>query len=244
MTSFEDKKIIIAGGGQGIGAATGRKLAAAGAHVELWDIAEEAGAALASSLRLAGGTADYRNVNVFDYEETEAAVERFTAEHGRLDGLMCTVGGGLQGPILDVDGAFFEKQIRLNLLSVFNCGRAAVAPMAAQKAGRLLFFTSTTGGLPGMAGYGAGKAGVESLVKSFHAELGPLGIGTNAIMPNLVATEMTKRFYRDNNLEHVMDQMAQSMPFGVGTPEEVADVAVYLLSDEARRVSNSIINLL
>lgn len=241
MTGHSDSRIIIAGGGQGIGAATALKLTAEGAHVEIWDIAEKEANELVDVIRDRGGNAEYRAVDVFDYPATEAAVTRFVDTHGRLDGMMCTVGGGLEGAILDIDGAFFERQIRLNLLSVFNTARAAAAPMKDQRYGRIVVFTSTTGGLPGMASYGAGKAGVESLLQSFHAELGEFGIGINAILPSLTVTEMTLRYYRENKLEHVMEEYVSKMPFGANTPEEIADIAVYLLSEAARRVTNSVV---
>lgn len=241
---FTDKVAVVAGGGQGIGAAIAIKLAGEGAHVEVWDVDTDGGDAVVESIRSSGGTARFLRTNVLAFAEVNGGVQRVVAERGALDIMVCSVGGGRFTPFLDTDGDFFEREIRLNLTSVYNCARAAAEPMVDRNEGRMLFFSSTTGGTPGLAPYGAGKAGVESLMKSMVAEFAQSRVGVNAIMPNVTDTGLTRGSYATvQNGAEMLREVSASMPFGINTPEEVADVALYLVSDDARRITGSIVNL-
>jgi NAD(P)-dependent dehydrogenase (short-subunit alcohol dehydrogenase family) len=97
----------------------------------------------------ADGSATFTRIDVLDFAAVEARVQAFVQEHETLDVVTSTVDGGDFVPFLQMDGAFFEKELHPNLVSTVNCARAAAAPMVAQDSGRMLFFTPTTAVNPG-----------------------------------------------------------------------------------------------
>lgn len=241
---FDDKVAIVAGGAQGIGGAIATALAWEGASVEIWDIDQSLGDEAVNRISRAGGKASFSVVDVLNFDAVVSAVERTTAREGHLDNMVCTVGGGRFVPFLETSGDSFEKEIRLNLLSVYNCARAAAVPMVERNEGRMLFFTSTTGGAPGLAPYGASKAAVESLIRTITAELAATKVGVNSIMPGLTDTGLTRAAFEAlDNGEVALQQMSEGEGFGMNTPESVAELALYLLSQEAERVRGTVVRM-
>ena len=109
--------------------------------------------------------------------------------------------------------------------------------------GKMLFFTSTTGGVPGLTGYSAGKAVVESVMKSIISETGGTKITINCILPGAVPTKLTAGFFESLGVgrEDMLASLGAGSPWGLTTQEEVARVALWLLSDEARRLKGQIV---
>lgn len=238
---FKDKVAIVAGGGQGIGAAIATALAAEGAQVSVWDINEEGAKETVKEIEATNGGATATKMDALNYDQVKAGVNQVVKESGKLDIMVCTVGGGLFRPFKDFDADFWKQQVSYNLDSVFNCAHAALAPMLEKNYGKMLFFTSATGGIPNLAGYEVGKAAVESLIKTMVAELAQTKLNINAIMPGMTDTPHTRSLFTGPEGEKRWQQTDASRPLGINKPENVAKLALYILSDEAERLTGQVI---
>ena len=243
---FKGKKVVVVGAAEkSIGQAIARGLAAEGAQVCIWDINVESAQKTAKAIAGAGGKATVKKVNALDYNDVKGAVEATIKEFGGIDYMVDTVGGGVFKPLTDFTPEFFKQQLDFNGVSMFNCAHAILGHFMEKKEGKMIFFTSTTGGDMGLAGYGAGKAVVESLVKSLVTETAKTRINVNAIMPNVVLTPLTLGAFKAMGMDE--NQMAEGIkagnPRGLSSPEVVAGVALFLLSEQADRINGNIVHL-
>lgn len=237
---FKDKVAIVAGGSQGIGEGIAAALAAEGAEVIVWDINEQGVQEAVKKIKADNGKAKAVIMDVLNYDQVKAGVEQVVNEFGKLDIICSTVGGGKNKPFKDYTPDFFKQQVGFNLDSVFNCAHAALAPMMEKNYGKMLFFTSSTGGQADLCGYQAGKAGMESLVKTLVTELGKskAKININLIHPGICDTPLTRDFfYAMPNGEQIYQSMASRTPHGMNTPADIAKLALFLVSDEAKRLT-------
>lgn len=251
MTIKLDNRVaIVTGGANGIGRATALAFIEAGAAVAIWDVADDAGSALAAEIRDKGSKAAFFKVNVADQESVEAAVNAVVEQFGKIDILINNAGitrdaqflkfkeGKVAGKMSKGD---WDAVIGVNLTGVFNCTQAAVPYMLAQGWGRVVNASSIAGqyGNFGQTNYTASKAGVIGLTKVWARELGRRGVNVNAIAPGFIATDMTKAIP-----EQVQAGMMEHIPLGrFGQPEEVAQAYLFLASEEASYVNGSILNV-
>jgi len=243
---FKDKKAVVVGAAEdSIGQAIARGLAAEGAQVYLWDINEESAGKTAKDIVDAGGQANVLKVNALEYSSVKGAVDETISQMGGIDYMVDTVGGGVFKPLKDFTPEFFKQQLEFNGVTAFNCGHSILEHFMEKGEGKMLFFTSTTGGDMGLGGYGAGKAVVESLVKTLVAELAQTKINVNAILPGVVLTPLTlgafKAMGRDE--DQMREGIAASNPRGLSSPEAVAEVALFFLSESADRLTGQILSL-
>lgn len=238
---FKDKKAVIVGAAENsIGQGIARALAAEGARVCIWDINTESAGKTAKRIADAGGRAKVMKVNVLDYADVKKAVDSVVKEFGGIDFMIDTVGGGVIKPFKDFTPELFRQQVEFNGFSVFNCAHAVLGHFLEKNSGKMLFFTSTTGGLADHAGYGAGKAVLESLIKTMVTELSKTKININAIMPGVVPTPLTLGAMGMNE-QQVREKWGPLFPRGLNTAEEVAKLALFLLSEEADRLTGQVI---
>jgi 3-oxoacyl-[acyl-carrier protein] reductase len=247
---LENRVAIVTGGSNGIGRATALALVEAGTAVAIWDVAEEAGNALASEIRNNGGKAAFFKVNVADQESVESATTATFEEFGRIDILINNAGITRDAQLLKIkDGqvvgkmskAEWDAVIGVNLTGVFNCTQAVVPYMVAQGWGRIVNATSIAGqyGNFGQSNYTASKAGVIGLTRVWARELGRRGVTVNAIAPGFIATDMTRAIP-----EQIQAGMMEHIPLGrAGRPEEVAHAYVFLASEEASYINGSVLNV-
>ena len=224
------KAAVVTGAGSGIGRATARRLAADGFGVTVADIDGARAAATAEAIGEAA-LADACDV------ASEEAVERLLAAHmarfGRIDALVANAGIPDGRPVVEERLDTWRRVLDVNLTGVFLCGRAAARLMGP---GAAIVNTASTYGEvtePGAGAYSASKGGVRMLTKSMALELGPAGIRVNAVGPGWIRTGM-------NPLDEAerVGRIEAGIPLGrIGTPEDVADVIAFLVSDDARYIS-------
>ena len=244
---FKDKVAIVAGGGQGIGEAIAVDLGAEGANVTVWDINEENAQATVKKIEAKNGKATAVKMDALDYAQVNAGIKQVVKDNGKLDIMICTVGGGKMAPFEGSSADFFKQQLDFQIDPVFNCAHAALGPMKEKNYGYMLFFISSTGGAPMLAGYQAGKAAIQSLIQSMAAEfeLFRINVNVNGIMPNVVDTPLTRGAFKSiPGGDQRLEQMIAAKARGIGMPEWVSKVALFLVSDDAYRVSGHIIHMI
>ncbi len=228
---------VITGAASGIGAAGARRFAAAGARVVVADLNADGAKAVAEEI---GGTA--APVDVADEESVRRLVADVVARHGRLDVLWANAGiAGVRAPCADQPTDAWERVLRTNLTGVFFSFKAALGPMIAARCGALLA-TASVAGLEASAGspaYHVAKAGVVMLVRHVALAYARHGIRCNALCPGLTDTPILDPFAAAlGGREALFERTLKTIPLGrVGRPEDIADAAVFLASDEASYVN-------
>ncbi|MBD3223068.1 glucose 1-dehydrogenase [bacterium] len=237
MSSMQDRVVIITGGAAGLGAAAVRRFAAAGAVVDIWDVADEAGAALAHEL--AGAT--YRHVDVADEGEVTGAMQAVVDAHGRIDVLINNAGITRDATLLKMEDAQFEQVVDVNLKGVFHCGREAARHMVPEGRGVIINTSSVVAlyGNFGQTNYVATKSGVIGMTRVWARELGRKGVRVNAVAPGFIATEMVQAMP-----EKVRTMMAEKAPMQrLGEPDEIAEAYLFLASDAASFVNGAVLSV-
>lgn len=243
---FKDKVAIVAGGSQGIGEAICLGLGAEGADVVVWDINEEGAKKTVEKIKAGSGKSSAVKMDAMDYGQVAAGVKQVVKDKGKLDIMICTVGGGKMMPFEHGTADFFKQQLDFQIVPVFNCAHTALSQMKMQNKGNMLFFISSTGGQPMLSGYQAGKAAVLSLIQSVAAELElfRIKVNINGIMPGMVDTPLTRGAFKamPGGDQRLADSIAAKAR-GISTPEDVAKTALFLVSDDAYRISGHVIHM-
>lgn len=229
---LNDKISIITGAASGIGRASAIEFASLGATVVVSDINAEGAEATAEHIRSAGGTAVAVHTDVTDETQVANLVKTAVDQFGRLDVLYNNAGGSRPTPTQDVSPADFRRVVDLNLNSMYYGIHAALPIMIEQGAGTILSTTSGAGlgAVPGLAAYGAAKAGMISLTRSIAAEFGPHGIRANIISPGSMDTTGF-RMWLDSLPGSDEDYFSQIPSGRLGSAEDIARVAAFLVSD-------------
>lgn len=237
MTAGESVAIVT-GAGSGIGRATAARLAADGATVVIVDIdpvtAEETRELLAPT----GADVQIAVVDVGRRDQVDGLVRGTVERYGRLDIMVANAGIAIDRPFLQTTERDLDRTLSVNLKGVFFCGQAAARSMIERGTrGYIVNVASTYAEVcaVGSSAYCASKAGVRMLTKAMALELGPAGIRVNAVAPGWVRTGMNPL----NDAPEVA-RLETEIPLGrVGTPEDVASVIAFLVSDDAAYVSGA-----
>jgi 3alpha(or 20beta)-hydroxysteroid dehydrogenase len=224
------KVAIVTGGARGIGEATARRFAAAGARVVVADKRDDLGEAVATSI---GTAARYASLDVTDEDDWARAVAGCRDAFGPVDVLVNCAGIIRVLPFAETDRETFQKVVDTNLLGTFLGMRAVVPDMQAHGGGSIVNFSSPQGleGRAGMSAYTASKFAIRGLTKTTAIELGPLGIRVNTVVPGPTKTAMTAR---KGWTDADYDAAYGLYPMGrMASAEEIASVCLFLASDEA-----------
>ncbi len=242
MGLLTGKVAIVTGAARGIGKAIALKFAAEGADVAFTDLRRDENMEATEREIAAMGTRckGYAS-NAADFADTAKVVEQIVADFGRVDVLVNNAGITRDGAIKRMDEAQWDMVININLKSSFNFIHAVQPVMFRQKGGSIINMSSVVGvhGNANQANYAASKAGMIALAKSMALELGTRGIRANSVAPGFIITEMTGQLP-----EHVVEAWKDRIPLRRGgTPEDVANVCLFLASDMSSYVSGQVIQV-
>jgi 3-oxoacyl-[acyl-carrier protein] reductase len=237
---LQGKVALVTGGARGIGLAVTKALAAEGAIPVIADINEQGAREALSTLGTSDGLA--LAVNVADEASVTNMVQAIVDRFGRVDILVNNAGIGGNTPFLDIKLEEWNRTISINLTGAFLVAQACAREMVKQRGGKIINIASLSGqrGGHGRAAYGAAKAGLELLTKVMAVELAEFGINVNNIAPGAIETEMAK-FAHDQATRAAYNYLIPMTRYG--TPEEIADAAVFLSSDESRYIHGHTLNV-
>lgn len=242
MKLLEGKTALITGAARGIGKAIALKFASEGANIAFTDLViDEQGSTTEQEISSLGVKCKGYASNASNFEESHKIVDEVLKDFGRIDILINNAGITKDGLLMRMTEQQWDAVINVNLKSAFNFIHAVTPIMMRQKSGSIVNMSSVVGvsGNAGQANYSASKAGMIGLAKSTAKELGSRGIRANAIAPGFIITEMTGQLS-----EEVRNEWAKQIPLRRGgTPEDVANAALFLASDLSSYVSGQVINV-
>ena len=239
---LDGKTALVTGASRGIGRAIAIKLASEGASVAI-NYAGNAKAAeeVKSIIEAAGGKAVLVQADVSSAESVEAMIKEVVEAFGGIDILVNNAGITRDGLLMRMKEEDWDAVINTNLKGVFYCTKAVSKLMMKKRAGRIVNMASVVGltGNAGQANYAAAKAGVIGFSKTMAKELASRGITVNMVAPGYIDTDMTAVLS-----ESVRETMVSGIPLGrAGTPEDVANAVLFLVSDDASYITGQVINV-
>ena len=241
MGLLTGKTAIVTGAARGIGKAIAMKFAAEGANIAFTDLViDENGQNTEKEIAALGVKVKGYASNAASFEDTAKVVEQIHADFGSVDILVNNAGITKDGLMMRMSEAQWDAVIGVNLKSAFNFIHACTPIMMRQKSGSINM-ASVVGvhGNAGQCNYSASKAGMIGLAKSIAQELGSRGIRANAIAPGFIITDMTAKLS-----DEVKAEWAKKIPLRRGgTPEDVANIALFLASDMSSYVSGQVIQV-
>ena len=240
---LDNKTAIVTGARRGIGRAIALALAKEGANVVVSDISQEDCQTVVTEIEGLGRKGLALKCNVTSRAEVEDMVRRTVAEFGKVDILVNNAGIISFKPFLELTDEDWDNTLNVNLKGQFLCARTVAKEMAKNKWGRIINIASISSGgcgiaFPLIAHYTASKGGVMALTEALAVELTPQGINVNAICPGAIDTDMVKAVKESGQLEQILLRIPKGR---LGQPEDIANLAVFLASDESDYITGAAI---
>ena len=239
-----DRVTVVAGGGRGLGEATCRRYAREGAIVVVADLDRGLAEGVAHKIEDAGGRASAVAMDVTRRPDVEALVASTVADHGRIDVMAVFAGVAMFGPAMDCTDEVWQRQLDVNVTGTFLCVQVAARRMIEQKSGRIITVSSVMGQRSGdrRMSYGTTKGAVIALTKHMSGEIAPHGVTINSIAPGPVKTELWLAANPD--VAAAESGYLANIPMGrLGLPEDIANAAFMLASDDAAFITGHVLNV-
>lgn len=237
---LEGQVAAVTGAGQGIGRSIARTLAKEGAAVVVSDISAKAAYQVARDITDSGGTATSLKVDVTIPHEARSLTTRAVESFGALDILVNNAGVYPSAPILDITEEQWDFVLAVNLKGAFLCSQPAVSHMITRRKGAIVNISSGDAKMrtTGNAHYAAAKAGVISLTRTLACETAPYGIRVNAVAPGWIGTDTLL------NASNRWKDAMEKIPVGrLGTPEDVAQAVLFLVSDVSSYITGEVLDV-
>jgi NAD(P)-dependent dehydrogenase (short-subunit alcohol dehydrogenase family) len=236
MGRLDNKVAVITGAASGMGRATAIRFAREGAALVVADLNSQGGELVVSEIAAAGGRAVFQRTDVTSEPDIAAMIDRAVREYGHLDITYNNAGVlGALGAIEDIKAEHWDRTLAVLARSVFFGIKHSVGPMRKSGGGSIISTSSLAGlrGVPGLAAYSAAKFAVVSLTQTAAAELGKDRIRVNCICPGGVDTPLIAKARRPQ-------EAALGIPLSrLGTPDDIADLVLFLASDDARYITGT-----
>ena len=242
MKLLEGKVALITGAARGIGKAVALRFASEGANIAFTDLViDRIGEETKKDIEALGVKALAISSNAADFQQAHAAVDQVVKEFGKVDILVNNAGITKDGLMVRMSEAQWDAVLTVNLKSAYNFIHACTPVMMKQRSGSIINMSSVVGvhGNAGQCNYSASKAGLIGLAKSIAQELGSRGVRANAVAPGFIITDMTAKLP-----EEVKQEWCKKIPLRRGgTPEDIANVCLFLASDLSSYVSGQVISV-
>jgi len=242
MGLLDGKTVLITGASRGIGKAIALKFASEGANLAITNITEDAEfCAVCDECEKLGADVRRYVSNVADYNDSQRVADEVVKDFGSIDVLVNNAGITRDTLLMIMTEEQWDQVLEINLKGVFNLTKAVVKPMMKQRRGSILNMSSVVGisGNAGQSNYSASKAGMIGFTKSVARELGTRNIRCNAIAPGFIITEMTEKL-KDEVKKGWIDKIPLKRG---GTPDDVANTALFLASDMSDYISGQVIQV-
>ena len=241
MSRLEGKVCLVTGGGNGIGRACALRFAGEGGRVVVADYVMEAAEGTVAAIGEVGGTAIAVSGDVSDEAAVDAMVSAGVDAYGRIDVLLNSAGGGstADGPVTELALDEFWRTIRVDLFGTLLCCRRVIPEMQHAGGGSIVNISSLRAviGTHGADAYTASKGGVLAMSRAMAMQWAEHNIRVNVMAPGVVLTERVAAFIKKDN------PIYRKSLLGPSDPEDVADLALYLASDESRKVTGAVMRL-
>jgi 3-oxoacyl-[acyl-carrier protein] reductase len=235
----EKKWVLVTGASRGIGRAIALAVSEAGYRVAAhYHRGKEAAESLRDQIGEKGGTVELLQFDISNRDECREKLEEWTAEKGAFWGVICNAGICADNAFPALSSENWDSVIHTNLDGFYNVLHPLVMTICRRKQGRIITIASVSGiiGNRGQVNYSAAKAGIIGATKALAVELASRSITVNCIAPGIIETDMIK--------DAPLEQIIPSIPMGrTGKPEEVAALAVFLLSDAASYITRQVISV-
>ena len=241
------KVAVVTGAGSGIGRAAAELFVREGAEVAIVDLVADAAKETAAQISGAGGRALSVAADISDPAQVDSAFGQISAEFGRVDVLYNNAGVNSSGSVIDATDEDWDRSFAVNAKGTFLCSRVAARSMVASGGGSIINQGSVAAvvGIANFASYCASKGAVVALTRSMSVDLAPQGIRVNVICPGTVYTPLMEPMLRARGGGDMAAGLAMTVakyPIGrLGTPEEIAAVALFLASDDSSFLTGSVI---
>jgi dihydroanticapsin dehydrogenase len=242
----ENKVAIVTGAGSGIGEASAIRLAEEGAKVICADINAAAAQATAQKIRETGGTAREATIDISDFQQCDAVVADAIKEFGTVDILVNNAGVNLPGVFHEVSNETIDRTLSVNIKGAMYLTRAVLPAMLKQGSGSIVNMSSVNGLVsePFLSVYSASKGAIVMFTRGIALDYAKTGVRCNAICPGWVDTPINHAHAKMlGGLDHVYKTIDSFQPIGrPGTPREIANLVLFLASDESSFMTGSIVS--
>jgi len=234
-----EKKVLITGASRGIGRAIALAVSGAGYHITAhYHKGKEAAESLQQEIIQKGGSVELIQFDVSNRDECQEKLEQWSEKNGAFWGVICNAGISADDSFPGMSGEYWDSVLRTDLDSFYNVLHPLMMPICRKKEGRIITISSVSGimGNRGQVNYSAAKAGIIGATKALALELATRSITVNCIAPGIIETEMIR--------DVPLDRVLPFIPMGrTGKPEEVAALAVFLLSESASYITRQVISV-